>query len=192
MIDTDGKIIEYKKYEDVLKDWFVIRKQLYEDRIDRHVLLYSLMIKYLENIIRFTKNHLKYNIRSNITRDKADKILEKNKYDTFNHTLLLNPKFSDMDKLKLCIINNIDMGTSYDYIINLRYSDLLEGACKRREKELEEYNYKLKNLLDDDGTDGIMKGGKTWLREIDQVESVIKDGISKGWDYGEDYARFKN
>jgi hypothetical protein len=192
MIGVGGKVMEYTKYEDVLDYWFPIRKQLYADRIDRHMIRTNLMIKYLENIIRFTKNHQKYNITPKTSAEVVDKLLVDHKYDTFNEFLLLNPKYTKVSELADLIINNSD-GCSYEYLIKLSYRDMMEGACERRKTQLTELKEKLKDLTDDDGSDKKMfKGGKTWLKELDLVESAIVDGIKLGWSYGKDTARFRD
>ena len=67
---------------------------------------------------------------------------------------------------------------------------MIECACKKREKQLAEYEDKLKDLLLDDGRE-IFKGGKTWIKELADIESVIDDGIKLGWAYGKDIAKFR-
>lgn len=191
MIDENGAVVEFKKYEKVVDHWFPIRKQLYADRIDRHIILTNLMIIFLKNIIKFTKNHQSYNITPKSKEEEVNSILTKNKYDTFNSALLHNPKYTEIIELKNLIINNIPAGTSYDYLINLRYKDMIESACKKREKQLQELEQKLKDLLEDDGNGKIFKGGKTWLKELEELERVITDGISLGWSYGKDVAKFR-
>jgi len=191
MIDENGSVVEFKKYEKVLDHWFPIRKQLYADRIDRHIILTNLMIKYLKNIIKFTKHHQTYNITPKSTEEEVNKILTENKYDTFNETLLKSPKYTEIKELENYIINNTALGTSYDYLVNLRYKDMIESTCKKREKSVEEYKDKLKNLLLDDGSGKMFKGGLTWLRELDELESAITDGIKLGWSYGKDVANFR-
>jgi DNA topoisomerase-2 len=192
MIGSDGKVMEYTKYEDVLDYWYPIRKQLYADRIDRHIIRTNLMIKYLENIIKFTKNHQKYNITPKTSLEAVDTLLTENKYDTFNEVLLLNPKYTKVSEMKSLIINNSN-GCSYEYLIKLSYRDMVECACKRRVNQLAEQKEKLKDLEDDDGSDKkLFKGGKTWLKELDLVESAIADGIKLGWSYGKDIAKFRD
>jgi DNA topoisomerase-2 len=191
MISVDGSVHEFKKYEHVIDMWFPIRKQLYADRIDRHVILTNLMIVYLKNIIRFTKSHQKYDITPKTTMIVVDEILKKNKYDTFNSSLLHSPKYTEINELEKLIINNVTAGTSYEYLIKLSYRDMIECACKRRESQLREYEDKLKDLESDNGTDTIFKGGKTWIKELDEVEKVINAGITLGWAYGNDVARFR-
>lgn len=191
MIDENGVVVEFKNYESVIDHWFPIRKQLYVDRIDRHIILTELMILFLKNIIRFTKHHQTYDITPSTTEDAVNIILNINKYDTFNATLLHNPKYTEIKELRHLILNNKTAGTSFDYLINLRYKDMIESACKKREKQLKELENNLQDLLDDNGTVGIFKGGKTWLKELDELEKVISDGIKLGWSYGKDQAKFR-
>lgn len=191
MIAVDGSVHEFKKYEHVIDMWFPIRKQLYADRIDRHIILTNMMIIYLKNIIRFTKSHQQYNITPSTTIELVDNILMKNKYDTFNSTLLHNPKYTEIGELSKLIINNSHAGTSYEYLIKLSYRDMIECACKKRETQLHEYEMKLKDLQTDDGTGDIFKGGKTWIKELDELEKIINDGIKLGWAYGKDIAKFR-
>jgi DNA topoisomerase-2 len=191
MIAIDGSVKEFKKYEEVINTWFPVRKQLYADRIDRHIILTNLMIIYLKNIIRFTEAHQKYNITPKTKLDAVNEILKKNNYDTFNSTLLHSPKYTTIDELKKLIINNVPAGTSYEYLIKLSYRDMIECACQHRKKILKDYENKLKDLQDDDGTTTIFKGGKTWLKELEEVDSIIKMGTKLGWSYGKDVAQFR-
>ena len=191
MIGVDGSVMEFTKYEHVIDTWFPIRKKLYMDRVDRHIILTDLMITYLTNIIRFTKSHQQYNITPKTTIEAVNTILQKNKYDTFNHTLLHSPKYTDINELHNFIINNKSNGTSYEYLIKLSYRDMIECACIRRETQLAEYVEKLKELQTDTGSDGLFKGYKTWIKEINEVEKVIDAGMQLGWSYGKDDAKFR-
>ena len=191
MIAVDGSVREFKKYECVINEWFPIRKQLYADRIDRHIILTSLMITYLKNIIRFTKSHQDYNITPKSTLDVVNEILKKNKYDTFNANLLHSPKYTEINELSKNIINNVSLGTSYEYLIKLSYRDMIECTCVKRDKQLLEYEEKLKDLRLDDGTNGLFKGINSWLKELNEVEKIISEGISLGWSYGKDVAKFR-
>lgn len=197
MVDEKEKVIEFKTYAPIIDRWFVLRKKLYAERIDREIVLINLKIRYLQNIIKFTKNHQSYSITPKTKRDKVDEILRKAKYDTFNHTLLLNPRYTKVSEMKSLIINNPppNGNTTYNYLVNLRYSDMIEDACNRRENELEELKKRLNELNLDLGEDedrgGLPKGGKTWLKELDELEETITLGLSKGWDYGENSAKFR-
>jgi DNA topoisomerase-2 len=194
MIDEKEKVIEFETYEPIVDRWFVIRKKLYGERIDREIILVDLKILYLKNIIRFTKNHQEYNITPKTKRIKVDEIIKKAKYDTFNHTLLLSPRYTKVAELRSMIING-SHNCTYNYLVNLRYSDMIEDACIRRETELKELEKNLEELHEDLGeeeaTGGLPKGGKTWLKELDELEETIKLGLSKGWDYGLTEAKFR-
>jgi hypothetical protein len=92
-------------------------------------------------------------------------------------------------------VNNSYLSNShvdYEYLIKLSYRDMIECACIKREKLLDEYENKLKKLsLDVDESDGNFKGKKTWLSEINDLEHVIKLGLKLGWSYGKDDAKFR-
>lgn len=194
MINVDGTVHEFKKYEHVIDAWFPVRKQLYADRIDRQLIMSNLMIIYLSNIIRFTKSHQSYNITPKTKLEVVNKILEKNKYDKFNAKLLLNPKYTAINQLEQMIMgkyNENNEGTSYDYLINLSYRDMIEKACAKRETDLKEAKKKMKDLQSDDGSGKMFKGGNTWIKELKHLESTVKLGIKLGWDYGKDIARFR-
>jgi DNA topoisomerase-2 len=189
MIGVDGAVREFDKYERVVDEWFPVRKQLYADRIDRHVIITNLLVSYLENIIKFTKNHQSYNITPKTSLDEVDKILTKNKYDKFNATLLLSPKYTKVSELSSLIINGVNC--SYEYLIKLSYRDMVECACKKREQQLLDAKQKLKDLESDSGTDTKFKGYNTWIKELDQLESTIADGLKLGWSYGKDVVKFR-
>ena len=101
------------------------------------------MIKYLNNIIKFTKNHQKYDITPKTKIEDVNKILAEHGYDTFNATLLISPKYTEIKELEKLIINNVDIKeTSYEYLIKLSYRDMIECACIKRQTLLLEYENK--------------------------------------------------
>lgn len=141
MVDESQAVVEFKNYTDILDRWFVLRKDLYAKRIDREIILIDLRILYLENIIKFTNLHQTYHINPKVKREDVDLLLFKEKYAKFDHTLLWTPKYTKVEELKSLIIsyekdpkgNNC----SYNYIVNLRYSDMIEDACIKRQQELD-------------------------------------------------------
>lgn len=192
MIKMDGTVKEYRLYSAIVNDWFIERKKLYEERIKRMVILTNLKIKYLKNIIRFTKERDDYGITNKTPEKRFNEILEENKYDTFNKSLLFNPEYTPVEELEHLIINNPEEDTSYEYIIGLTYRQLLEEACNERKNELDKEKRDLKDLTDDSITEGSgFIGQKTWLRELDELEKVIEHGITKGWSYTKNKPKFK-
>ena len=70
-----------------------------------------------------------------------------NKYDRFNHALLFSPKYTSAQTLHKLILNGLD--ATYNYIIDLRYRDLLEESCRKRQLALEAEKKNLDDLLAD-------------------------------------------
>jgi DNA topoisomerase-2 len=190
MVDENETVIEFQSYAPIVDKWFVVRQKLYAERIDREIVLVNLKILYLRNIIKFTKNHQEYEITPKTKRERVDEILRDAHYDTFDHVLLLSPKYTKVANMRAQILNN-EPATSYNYLINLRYSDMIEEACAKRAKELKELLVRLDELNQDIGDDRLSKGSKTWLKEIDELEATIKLGLEIGWDYGENSAKFR-
>jgi hypothetical protein len=200
MIDINGCVRQYKLYSYVVNEWFETRKKLYEERIARAVVLSKLLIKYLKNIIRFSKERDSYGITNKTPEKKFNEILAKNNYDKFNKSLLSSPKYTSVSDLESAIVTkpeekwDEDMGTSYEYIITLTYRQLLEEACKKRREELDGEKARLKELLADCpeiNKDVQFKGQNTWLKELDALEPIIEQGVSRGWGYVKNKPRFE-
>lgn len=188
MIDQKGEVRELEYYGTVVNIWFEERKQLYKERIERYIILSNLMIKYLENIIRFSVERDSLNITNKTLENDFNNILKKNKYDTFNKTMLFSPKYCKVEELDNCIINNTENNTNYDYIINLSYKVLLKEACEKRAEELNSEKLILANYLKDDIRGKTLvkssdfTGQKTWLLELDNIEKIVNKGTLDGWD----------
>ncbi len=194
MIRQDGSIKEYSVYSTVVNEWFVERKKLYKERVDRMIILMQLQIKYLQNIIRFTQEQDNYGISNKTPEVKFNEILRENKFDLFNKSLLFNPEYTPIDSLEEEICRGSDV--SYEYIISLTYRQLLEEACIKRQKDLDALKQKLCDLMEDCVADDIaddtcFTGQKTWLLEINALEKIIDHGIKKGWTYKKNKPKFE-
>ncbi len=104
MIMPDGSVSEFKYYSVVVNTWFEERKKLYEARITRLTILTKLTIRYLQNIIRFTKERDSYGITNKTPEQEFNAILAKHGYDKFNKTLLFSPKYTAIEELEGLII----------------------------------------------------------------------------------------
>lgn len=186
LININDCITTFKSYNEIVDVWFAARCDLYAKRIDREYTLCKLRIRYIENIIRFIANHCKYKIDHSISRAAVDKILKDAKYDRINHTLLFKPKYTPTEQLQ-DIINTAKC--SYDYLINLRYSDMIQEANERRQTELKTEQQYLKGLEPDMKANP--KGSYSWLRELAELKETIRIGLDVGWDYNKKMANFK-
>ena len=186
LVNEKQEVVEYKSYEDVFNDWFKFRKDLYVKRVEREIILTDLEIKMLQNMQRFSKEHDNYGITNKTSEDKANEILKTNKYDIFNHTILENPRFTEVALLR-DMITLAKYGACYDYILRMSYRDLTENAYAKRDARIKELLDRKQYLIDDDG---LFPGAKIWLIELDELESAITDGISSQWFYGENEYNF--
>jgi DNA topoisomerase-2 len=181
VIDINGEVYGINYYGTIVNKWFKARKQLYKERIERYTILKKLKIKFLENIIRFTKERDGFGITDKTPEKEFIDVLKNNHYDRFNSTLLNNPKYEKAAVLERLILNHSK--SSYNYIIDLTHRDGLKEACIKRDAQLEKEKAELAKLMDDcvEGESAFI-GQKTWLAELDALKSIIKIGIDKGWD----------
>jgi hypothetical protein len=185
LVNEKGEVVEYKSYESVFDDWFRFRKELYEIRVEREKILVDLEIQMLKNIQRFSEKHDEYGITKNTKDEEAIIILSKEKYKKFNHRLIESPRFTNIkDLIRLITVED----ASYDYILELSYRDLTESAYLKRQKRIEELQERLLYLSDDKG---MFKGAVIWLKELDELEKAINDGINSNWFYGENEYTFE-
>jgi len=131
-IGKDGEVIEFKTYDDVIKYWWNIRKDLYRMRIERLRILYELKILYLENIIKFVREHKKLTL-AHISQDAAEKLLADGQYVRFNYKLLKTPGLTPTDQLRNVILIT---DASYDYIFDIRERDKMTAAVQSRDDKL--------------------------------------------------------
>lgn len=180
-IKADGSVIHYTTYSKIVDDWFELRKKLYALRIERMIILNELRILRLKNIIRFTEERTQYGITDKTPESKFIEILELNKYDAFNSTLLNNPEYTAVHELKKMITDK-NRHASYEYIIGLTYRQLLSDSCVKRKEELKKMESELNELLADSVNEGgRFPGQNIWLKELDKVEEVIDHGMEHGW-----------
>ena len=186
LVNQHDEVVEYERYEDIFDDWFVFRKDLYAKRVERELIINDLKIRMLENQQRFSQAHASYKITKDTEIPKFITILTENKYDIFNKTLLEQPKYTDVDSLKL-LITSAEHGADYSYLIGMSYYELSNDGYRKRTKQLEELKERQRYLLDPSGA---FKGAKIWELELAELEKNIIDGMATGWFYGENKYNF--
>lgn len=171
LYQINNTVKEYKNYEDVINDWFFIRKNCYHSRIERELILLKYKILMLENIIRFIENHEKYNI-SKKSDEIANKILEDNTYLKINKSVLESPGLIKNDKLEY---NILYVNESYDYLLNLSYRKMNEQSYINNKEKLKELNKLYKYY----STPNIYK--TIWNEEIDKLYNELTDKFKNGF-----------
>lgn len=166
-----NKVLEFKNYTDILKHWYIVRKECYLKRIERENILLKYKIIITESIIRFIENHESYGI-SKKSDSVAIEILESNDYQMLNKTAIDSPGLIKNEDLENHILN---INQSYDYLLNLSYRKMNSESYERYKTNLEELKKKLAYY----NKDNIYKN--IWVEEIDKLYEVIKNGLKNGF-----------
>jgi len=189
LINHEGRVVEYETYEQIFKDWFVIRKDLYQKRTERETILNDLEIQMLNGMQRFSREHADYKITTKTKEPELIEIIRKNKYKIFNKSMISNPRFNSVDDL-VRLITTAEHGASYEYLLSMTYRDLTEEAYSKRAKRIADLEERQALLTADDLATSF-KGAKMWLRELDELEAAIAEGQKSKWFYGENDWKFK-
>lgn len=188
MISTDGSVIEFKTYEDVVRYWFPVRKSFYAKRLDRQRILLGLEIRMYENIIRYVGEYKSLRILE-IDDSKAEGILNTRSYDRFNKGWLLargyiggnTDQYIPTEELEKRILDT-ENENGFDYLLNTTDRGKLTKANELRKKKLEEMKIKL-NDLENKASKGKFYGAQIWLDELDELEAVITQGFKTEWEF---------
>jgi DNA topoisomerase-2 len=192
-LNDKDEVVSYASNEDALMEWFVVRKELYGKRMRRKLLMIEMEIAYLENIVRFAKEHTKYKINDSTDTATATQLLEKEGYLGLNTRILNNPGLRSDDEIRkqFYISNDADeLGEDesvikvgkYDYLFNLNYKQKMKESITRNLDKLSELQ-KEKEKYESDTKPFV--GAQTWLNELDTLEATIRLGLSVDWWYGE-------
>ena len=173
-------VMEFKNYTDIMKHWYVVRKECYFKRIERELIILKYKIIITESIIRFIENHESYGI-SKKSDSVAIGILESNDYQMLNKTVIDSPGLIKNEDLENYIIN---INQSYDYLLNLSYRKMNSESYERYKSNLEELKKKLEYYNKED----IYK--IIWIEEINKLTKELENGLKKGF-YQEDPNLFK-
>lgn len=173
-------VMEFKNYTDIMKHWYVVRKECYFKRIERENIILKYKIIMTESIIRFIENHESYGI-SKKSDSIAIGILESNDYQMLNKTAIDSPGLIKNEDLENHIIN---INQSYDYLLNLSYRKMNSESYERYKTNLEELKKKLEYYNKPD----IYK--TIWVEEINKLCKELENGLKKGF-YQEDPNLFK-
>lgn len=177
-INYDGSVIEFKKYNEMVDNWFSIRKNLYEKRINREIILLKLMILYLKNIIRYMDNESTYNFTTKTELDTMKETLEKEKYDKINEVLLKSPKYTPIDELEKQILYS--NAASYTYLLSLNSIDKSANNSRKRKELLKEKEKRL-NEIEKQCKMDTFPGASIWLNEINKLENILENGFATNW-----------
>ena len=163
----NGKVVSFKKYSSIVKEWFPERQNLYKIRLEKIELKLKIEIEYEEEIIRYISENEKLKITELKSEEEMCKKLEQRNFVKYNITPIKNNSYLSIDELKKEVFKN----ANYDYLINLRCKDLIKSAFVNRLNYIENLYTKLKKTQEYLSED--IPGKSLWLRDIDSLISCI-------------------
>lgn len=183
-MNTDGAVVSFGNYDDILRTWFPVRKRYYTERIDRELIILALQIKKMENVIRYVKDE-SLRLQTRKLSFMKEKLSSEN-YDRINAKRLGSPKFTPTAELESVILKSEK--ATYDYLL-----DLSDKA--KSEERLAEYIAELEKLrgekieLERKASLGTFRGAAIWEAELGELREVIYEGLRTEWKFGE-YGKF--
>jgi len=173
-IGPNHTTLHFTIYEDMLRPWFNVRKNLYVVRVRRQSIITRLRITYYEHLIRFINNYNELNVATGKNEEEADEFLANHEFARFNKTMLDNPKFTPIDEIEDAVLRG--SGSSYEYIKAAHHPT-------RRTPKAQVANQttldNLRKLLDELADPSIVT--KTWISELMEYDAAYQKGMRDGW-----------
>lgn len=192
LIGTSNEMREFNTYEQVVIDWFPVAKQMYMWRVERQIILLQIQLRIKTLTLKYINNN--YEMRGK-RRAEMDTFLANNDFPQCNTPLANNNGFSKQQNKYIATadLNSYIFGTpdtpphaqkeqSYDYVLNLTDASKSKESNDRRQKEIDEISLQLQQLQDD-ATKGKFAGAYLWQKELDELETVIKEGHRTSWQF---------
>jgi hypothetical protein len=181
-VGIERQVLEFDNYYEPIKYWFTERKRIYEERVDRELILMNLRL----NMFKDTMIYLLK------CRDLAGKTLEQMVTElldldmkAYNKELLTSPgRTKTADLVRLCM-DDVEKTTdgykiTFDYVLNMRDKDKTKINIEKFRKNIIVLEKKIKeyNLL---SSIGRFTGAGIWLSELDSLEELLKREIPRNW-----------
>jgi DNA gyrase/topoisomerase IV subunit B len=176
-----GAVVECGSYVDVFDGWFKVRLDAYERRMERMRILLRLRIEMAEVQLRFIKKREALGLAKKKVAEQ-NRIIESAGFPRMDKPLLDQPSFTRIEVLESEVRGG--EGASWDYLRKMDADDLSEEG----EESLRSRIQKLQHELAEYNEEGALK--KTWLRELDHLEAIVRQGHELGWTSWEPRKKF--
>lgn len=181
MLIEDGSVRSFDNYEDIMSYWYEHRRRLYIARLERQKLLLQYKIDYWENVYRFIDLDSKKAINiDKLSEDKRVAILEKTNFTKFNKSRLFTPSYITAEALQEYIYGE---GASYSYIDNITVG-------QKSKKSFESLGQKIADLKSEYAELSNTTFKQLWLKELENLESVVELGLRTNWLYSTKQLKF--
>jgi DNA topoisomerase-2 len=174
---TNDKVISFKSYEEILKNWFPLRRAMYVKRIEREVIIAELKIIRIENVIRLLETYKQLKLEECNKQQLIDK-LTKLKFQPVATGQLDAPGDIATEKLKSMILDStVNTNVNFGYLCNQKIIDITAENRDEQKKKLLEMQKHLEYLKGN--INAIIK--ETWMGEIAKVEAAVNEGRKTQW-----------
>lgn len=183
MQDENGFVRHFDNYEQILEYWFIRRKNLYIERINRNCVLMKLRVMYYDNVLRYIEADSKESKEFNVDgKEDAEReqILSKHRFVKFYTTPLFDPVRATGEGLRKLVLGS---RATYDYIGNLKKSDYWAKGIEALRTKREEA---IANLREAERS--TWQG--LWTQELDKLVEAIEKGLARRWNPNEKKIRF--
>jgi DNA topoisomerase-2 len=169
----------YNSYVDVLRFWYAVRKNMYTLRVERRRKIIVWMLILLENSMKYINDHEKYRINKNSKVAAVVGYLESDGFPKLNKTHIRNPHNIPTNELDDYMVE----GGSYDYLLKMTDLDKLQEGYDKLANQQRELRSELDMYKDAQES---FVGANIWLKEIDEVMTVIDNARKRGGWYVDD------
>lgn len=187
----NDRVVNFKNYGDILRNWYPLRRELYCKRVEREIIITELKIIRAENISRLLNIYWDLNLVG-CTKAQLNTKLTDMKFQLIASNDLDSPSDIITENLRSAILGGktdattnvltnvttlVATNASYTYLSSQRVIDITVENREEQDKKIITLKERLAYLLGN--IDNIIK--ETWLGEIDRLEEAIKEGRRTEW-----------
>lgn len=185
MLDINGAVKEYNSYEDVLLDWFPIRKNFYIKRITRDIIILQIKIRYYQEILRFYQEYNNIGLGKQLKEAEMINILSSNNFLQVNNKIINDFGYEYENPTNKLIELAFQINVSYNYLLGLSTLDRSEENKVRLQSKINNYQNELNVILEECNKDPFY-GASQWIRDLNNFEKIYDLGIATDWKYSID------
>jgi len=174
VLGDNDRVLECKTYKSIFNIWYDMRYKTYVKRHARECVLRRLRLVYYNLVVRFVEDHKKYDF-SVLDEKKAIVLFEQDNYPIINKQVLDSPGLIPTEQIEERVYGT---GASYNYLFSIGPRQRMKSARDTRAEKIKQLNMKPMSIKN------------TWLKELDELNSVIMKGTTQGWLYAERKMRY--
>lgn len=195
---VDGTVRSFECYEELFREWFESRRELYTRRLDRQTILYEIELVILRAQLRYAELLSKMKLERRPKSEMED-LLDGKKFQRVHIKAFNRPGGIATEDLRRVILETgygvdtddddeddiienefkIPKGKpSFDYLLRKSMLDLTKESETKIEARITHIESLLAEIREDTKP---FRGAKVWRKEVDAALNIIRDGIARNW-----------